>query len=196
MRTTYLIWKDPACNGQAPDWQEITGNEFLALVRSPEGKNRHFIKLASTNDDSGDETIVMESTKSEYVKWRKEKDHADYIRKYQQKSGYQVVSYHAIESANDAEGCTGEETLEDGEVNLEADFMKSVEQGLLKEALAQLSEDEYRLLEYFYMSATKGTVRKYSEITDLPIMTVQNRKKAILKKIKNFLEGQVVQIKI
>jgi len=54
-------------------------------VRSPEGKGRFFIKLDSDGEDDG--RIVMEATKAEYVQWRKEKDHSDYIREQEQKSG-------------------------------------------------------------------------------------------------------------
>ena len=36
MKTTYLIWKDPSCAGINPEWQELTGQEFYALVKSPD----------------------------------------------------------------------------------------------------------------------------------------------------------------
>ena len=186
MKTTYLIWKNPSCNGVNPDWQEITGQEFYALVRSSEGKNRYFIKLESEVDDGSDGKIILETTKTEYVNWRKDKDHSDYIREHQQKIGYQIVSYHAFETDD---GCSGEEFLEDTEVNIETDFIKSIEQGLIKEVLSQLTEDEYRLIEYFYLSGKKGTVRGYSTITGIPVMTVQNKKTAILKKIKCFFQN-------
>jgi hypothetical protein len=80
MKTTYLIWKDPSCNGIDPDWQEITGKEFLALVRSAESKNRHFIKLQSTEDDGADGAIVIEATKIDYMDWKREKNHAHYVQ--------------------------------------------------------------------------------------------------------------------
>jgi len=54
MRTTYLVWKTPPQNGEAPDWQQIKGKDFLALVRSSESKGRYFIKLPSTNVSAED----------------------------------------------------------------------------------------------------------------------------------------------
>lgn len=185
MQTTYLVWKKPPCNGVNPHWLEITGQEFYTLVRSPEGRNRYFIKLGSEIEDGSDDKIIIETTKAEYVKWRKEKDHSDYICEYQQKIGYEVVSYHSF--ATDDKH-SGEEFLEDTEANVEADFLKSVEHELLNKALAQLSESEYLLIEYFYLSESKGTVRGYSAVTGIPLMTVQDKKTAVIKKLKDFFE--------
>ena len=186
MKTTYLIWKNPSCNGVNPDWQEITGQEFYALVNSPEAKSRYFIKHDSADADSNDGVIYMESTKTEYDKWRIEKNHSDYIRRQQHESGYQVISYHAMESEDNY---SGEELIEDTGTNIEADYFKSVDKELLREMLSQLSEDEYRLLEYFYMSDGKRTLHGYSALTKTPFTTIQSRKIALLKKIKNFLQG-------
>ena len=182
MKTTYLVWKNTSCNGINPDWQEISGQDFYTLVNSPEGKSRFFIKLDSADTESGDGAIFMESSKTDYEKWRTEKNHSDYIGRQQRKSGYQVISYHAMETDD---SYSGEEVIEDTGTNIESDFIKSVEQGLLKEALEQLSEDEYHLLEYLYLSGDKGTVRGYATMTGIPRATVQDRKTAILKKIKN-----------
>ena len=65
MKTTYWIWKQPPISGDTPIWQEITGNEFLAFVRSPASKNRHFIKLQSTDLDGKDGVLVMEATRDD-----------------------------------------------------------------------------------------------------------------------------------
>jgi len=185
MKATYFVWKDPSCNGVNPDWREITGSDFYNLVRSLEGKGRFFVKIGAVNEDEGDASIVMESTKTEYVKWRKEKDHSDYLREQQRLSGYQVVSYNAM----DTEYLSGEELLEDASIDIQADYIKSVERKTLKQALSLLTEDEYRLVDYFYLSGSKGTVRQYSAMTGIPVMTVQNRKTAVLKKLRNFLEN-------
>ena len=103
MKTKYLIWKKPSCDGINPQWQDITGEEFYSLVSSPEAKGRYFVKLQSINEDGSDGIIVMEATKEEYVTWRKEKDHSDYIQEHC--GGYAQVSYHALESEDG--GCYG-----------------------------------------------------------------------------------------
>ena len=61
MKTTYLVRKDPFCNGVNPEWQELTGQEFLAFIRLDENKKRRFIKLYSTSDDGSDGDIMIEA---------------------------------------------------------------------------------------------------------------------------------------
>jgi DNA-directed RNA polymerase specialized sigma subunit len=186
MKTIYFIWKDPSCNGINPKWEKITGQKFYFLVRSPEGKGRFFIKLDGTDKNGDDRRIVIEATKNEYVKWRKEKDHSDYVQEQQQNSGFQFVSYQYLDSED---ALLNEASLEDTGINIEADYIESDEKAALKKALSQLSEDEYHMIGYFFLSGNKGTVRGYADITGIPVMTVQNRKKALLKKIKELIEG-------
>jgi hypothetical protein len=89
--TTYLVWKNPNCNGNNPEWMQISGREFYALVNTSAGKKRHFIKLRKASENDVD--IVLEATATEYVNWRKEKDHADYLAECEAESGYQTLSY-------------------------------------------------------------------------------------------------------
>ena len=191
MKTTYLAWKNPSCNGINPDWQEITGREFYTLVNSPNGKDRCFIKLESVSKDDG--VIFMEATKSEYRKWRKEKDHSDYIREGNQDKGYQTISYHAFEMED---GCYGEEVIEDADIDIESDFLKTAELELLKEALAELSEDEVALIDFLFLSEKQRVDQDYSDTTGIPRRTVTYRKKAALKKLKTFLEFGLPKSKI
>jgi hypothetical protein len=186
MKTIYFIWKDPSCNGINPEWEKITGQRFYFLVRSPEGNGRFFIKLNSTDKNGDDRRIVIEATKNEYVKWRKEKDHSDYIQEQQKNSGFQFVSYQYLDSED---ALPNEASLRDTGINVEADYIESVEQTALKEALTQLSKDEYHMIGYFFLAGNKGTVRGYADITGIPYKTVHNRKIALLKKIKKLIEG-------
>ena len=182
MKTIYLVWKDRHCNGVNPEWQELTGKGFYSFIKKPENKERHFIKLYGDNES--DSIIMIESTEKEYIAWRKDKDHCDWIRKGQMSTGYQVVSYHAMETED---GCFGEELLPDETVSVEDDCFLLMDKKILKSALKQLTEEEYRLMAYFYLNDEKGTERGYAAITGLPQKTVHNRKVAVLKKIKRFI---------
>jgi RNA polymerase sigma factor (sigma-70 family) len=177
MKTTYLVWKDPACNGVNPEWLEITGQEFYILPK----QGRYFIKLASTEPDGSDGAIVMESTKAVYVAWRKEKRHSEYLR--DSNPGYTQISYHAIESED---GCYGEEFLPDAACDIEADFLKRQEPELLREALSRLCDDERRMIEYLYLADKPGTVRGYSDMTGIPQKTVNDRKTRAIDKLKKY----------
>jgi len=181
MRTTYLVWKQPLCNGSAPEWQEITGQEFLALVRSADGAGRYFIKLPGHTEDGSDSAIVLETTRADYLEWKREKNRADYLRNLAK--GFNTVSYHSLESED---GSYGEELLADTTIDVTAESIQAIDRQTLSVALASLSPEDYRLIAYLYLSDEKGTERGYSELTGIPQKTVNDRKNRILAKLKKF----------
>ena len=160
MKTTYLVWKDPACGGNNPDWREISGKEFYVLVNSEESKSRHFIRLHSTEPGGSDGEIVMESTAEVYRDWKKDKRHREYLRGIN--PGYTEISYHALEGDD---GVFGEELLRDEGGDPEVVFFNSIEPELLRMALAQLNDNERQLMEYLYLSEKPGTVRDFEAKT-------------------------------
>jgi DNA-directed RNA polymerase specialized sigma subunit len=181
MKTTYLIWRTPPSSSATPDWQEISGKEFLALVRSPKSKNRHFIKLQNMDGGDADMAIVMETTKADYLKWKCEKNHADYLRKCQK--AITVVSYHSFES-DDGE-CFGEELLPTLNSDVEAQYVNTL---LFEAAMASLTDEEQRLIEFLYLSDRRRSVRDYEQTTGIPKSTASRRHKAALEKLKSILE--------
>ena len=183
MKTTYLVWKNPSCNGVDPEWKELTGQEFYAFVNSSENKRRRFIKLEEAND-STDGAIVIEATEVAYIEWKHEKNHTDYLRNVAK--GASITSYHAFE--ND-DGIYGEELLPDTNCDLEAEFIRLYETELLQEALSQLNDDERQMVEYLYLSDNSGTVRGYEEMTGISKSTVNRRQQAVLVKLKKFFEN-------
>ena len=185
MKTTYFVWKDPFCNGINPEWQELTGQEFLAFIRLDENKKRRFIKLYSASEDSSDGDIMIEATSEEYKKWRKDKDHNDWVRESNAEKGYQIVSYHAMEAED---GCFGEELLRDEDCDIEADCFKGFEIEVVRAAVASLSDEERRMVEYFFMSKNPGTVRGCEELTGIPKSTVSRKQIALISKLKKIFE--------
>ena len=178
MKTTYLIWQNPSCSGINPDWKKINGKDFLALVRSPEGKGRYFIKLASTESDGSDGTVVMEATEATYQNWKREKNHSDYLRNLGKT--VTVISYHSLKS--DEDDCYGEELL----ANPNSEDTELLNALALELALASLTEAEYKLIEFLYLSDKPGTVRGYEEMTGIPKTTVSRRQKVALDKLKKY----------
>lgn len=80
MTTKYLAWKDANCNGNNIEWLELTGREFYALIKSPAGKGRYFIRLY---DDIGFECneIYIEATLSGYRNWRVDENAHNYLKR-------------------------------------------------------------------------------------------------------------------
>jgi len=177
MKTTYLVWKDPFCNGVNPEWQELTGQEFLAFIRLDENKKRRFIKLYSTSDDGSDGDIMIEATEEAYDDWKKEKNRSDYLRRCNE--DYTVLSYHAMETED---GCYGEELLPDESVNVEDDCFLTMDKKMLKAALAQLTETEKQLIDLFYRQ--EKSQPEIAEMLGITQQAISKRMKKILIKLR------------
>ena len=187
MKTIYLVWKNPACNGVNPEWKQLSGKEFFTLVRSLEGKNRYFVKLPNPDHETKDFQIVIEATKAAYQDWKKEKNHVDYLQKHS--AGWQVISYHAIANPNGAgavdDECPLEEMLIDADSAFENDLISS---HLLEVALSVLTADERHLIEHLYLVDEPHTLRSYETLTGVSKSTASRRQKAAFEKLKKFFE--------
>jgi RNA polymerase sigma factor (sigma-70 family) len=179
MKTTYLVWKDPSCGGVSPDWQEISGKAFLAIVRSNESKGRYFVRLGSSELDGSDGEVVMESTKTYFDEWKREKNRADYLRGLSK--DFTTLSYHSLDSDD---GSYGEELLEDEYADTESECLLALDKQTLAEALTVLTEDEHRLIALLYLSAERRTEREIADIFGISQQLLSYRKKAVLKKLR------------
>ena len=180
IKTTYFIWKSHKCKECDRELQEISGKDFLALVRSSVSKGRYFIKLPSTEINGSDGVIVIETNRDEYRNWKREKNHDDYIRN----TGRDILveSYHALTSEEDK--YYGESMFSDS-----GDFDDQCNELIdLADALNSLSIDEYKLIEYFYLSGEQRTIRSYEEKTKVPKSSVNRKLKAVLQKLNKFLD--------
>jgi len=184
MKTTYLIWKNQNCDGVNPDWQEISGQEFLALVRSESGTNRRFVKLDATNGDGSDSAIVMEATEIEYQEWKREKNHRDYLNSYAK--GTTTILYNDWD--NEEEDVYGEELLADS-YNLEEEFFKSHDLASLKTALSLLSDEERQTVECLYLSEKPMAERDYAKFLGISNGAAHYKKVAVLGKLKSLIKN-------
>jgi DNA-directed RNA polymerase specialized sigma subunit len=97
---------------------------------------------------------------------------------------YTTLSYHALETED---GCYGEELLRDKGSDVETECFARFDREAVRAALAQLSEEEQRLIEYLYLSKKPGTVRGYEDLTGISKSAANRRQIAALVKLKNFL---------
>ena len=178
--TTYLVWKDPNCNGIKPDWIQLSQKAFHALVKSPKGKGRFFERLASTEANGSDGRFVIETTERRFKEYLKEKRHVQYLR--DSNPGYTVFSYHGVEFED--EDVYGEDILRDESCDVEAECLDKLERAEVMTAVATLSEEEQEMVKFFWLSDGQGTERDYSALTGIPQKTVNDRKRRILEKLR------------
>ncbi|MDR1891669.1 MAG: hypothetical protein LBQ48_01470 [Oscillospiraceae bacterium] len=180
MKTTYLVWKDPNCNGVNVEWQNLSRAKFLTLVKDPANSGRYFIKLWSTNEDGSDGAIVMEATEEVYKDWRKEKRHTQHLR--DSDPGYTLVSYHQMETED---GCYGEELLPDPDCDVEDSSIHEILLESLAAAKSTLSVNELWLLDKIYRE--EKSLSEIGELLGMSKVAVFKRLNKILAKLKNHI---------
>ena len=160
----------------------LTGTQIYQYFESEESKNKFFYK---TKDIEGN-PVIIECTEEEYLHSEKERKHFSYLRRCEEESGLEKVTFNFFIRLGDE---TEEflETIEDETSNTEEIFDKQEMYRNLNEAIKSLSEEEYDLICALFLLKRPMTERQYSEKTGIPQPTVNYKKKKILEKIKNFL---------
>lgn len=178
----YIAWKDTTCNGINPEWIFMTGKDFYKFIQKPENKNRYFITLDDRVCSDAD-IITMECTEERYLEWRAQKNHEDYLDRYERERGFISMSSYIT----DSESMTYEEVIADESVNIEDDLMRVVKNQLLKEFFSGLSFKEAELIRCLYIENKGMNEQEVAIIMGLPQKTLNNRKLVLRKKLKNFL---------
>lgn len=181
MSKKYLVWKNHSTANAKIDWIEMNGFDFYKFIRSPEAKGRYFIRMQNLLEDSSDDTITIEANEAQYREWRTEENHKYHLRR--SRKSFITFSYHAWTSDDE---CYGEEMLPDESVDVQAEVEMIMACEKIAEALLTLSAEERWLIDELFFLNEKMTMRKLSAKTSIPLMTLQDRKKAIYKKIKTF----------
>ncbi len=179
MSRKYYVWKNPDCNGKNIEWNEITSKQFKELVKNPENVSRRFIKF--NNDICHDaDVIILECTESQYKDWRVDSNRVDYLKRCRK---------NQIELSFDtAYGMTElflNEIIADYSVDVEADAIESYLLERLTQAIECLTNEEKRQLALFFFC--DESEREIARRNGIPQKTMNNRKKAIIKKLKKIM---------
>lgn len=165
-------------------FSKLKGRALYAYLNSAEGKTKRFL---IEKDDRGVE-IGVEVTDPKIIE---ETDavsgHEYYLRKQEKKSGLQTVSIDAA-ITTDGEELSGEEAISDPDADIEAEVMHQMDLQTLHRALELLSPSEMEILYALYLSENPISERAYARMLGVPNMTLNDRKKAIFKKIRIFFE--------
>ena len=177
MARKYFVWKDPAYDGVHKSWVELSGKEFYAMMKLPENKRRHFIRLG--NDICPDADIIfIEATKQEYADWRRDQN-ASIYRARQRKE----VSTLSLDcQVRDADSL--HETVGDDQVDVERAALSHIAHEQLEHALKSLTDDEIQLLTELYVRG-----RSESDIAreqNVHRSTVMRRVASVLSRLQNF----------
>lgn len=161
-------------NPNGEKYMEVTMEEFQRDVMETEG--RYYISFG---------TSVLECSYEVYKKNDKEKNHSDYISKDASGKKPVVISFeqYRLEKGQDIT-----EVIEDTNVNVEIECYEKYQYELLYKALAQLDEDERRIiLELFWNKKTQIALAKIDGISR---QTLNEKQKRILVKMLKLIENK------
>lgn len=167
MAKQYFIKRDLDVENGDNTWTVLTFEEFQCFLKSPESVGRYFIDM----DD-----IVIEASEEQYVEWRREKNHSDYLRSLEK--GHEPLSLYAIAGTD---GVNGEETIPDSRVNVEDEALLSLEHKELYAALKELNATSYHLIQALYLAEKRLTERDLAREAGVSQKAINKRKNKILK---------------
>lgn len=170
MAKQYYIKKNPATSGPDVEWIAINGKEFYQLITSPVGRGRYFIDM----DD-----FMIEASETEYVEWRREKNHSDYLRK--QEKEIQMLSLHTDMRSRDG---GSEEDVRDLGTDTEAQAIASIARKALNTALNSLDPESYLIIDTLILSPGDKSERDLAAEFGLSQKAINKRKQKILKNLK------------
>ena len=127
--------------------------------------------------------ITMECTRESYKEWRIQKNHEDYLDRYEQEREFISINSYIP----DSESMTYEEVIADESVDIEEDLMRVVKNQLLKAFFEGLSEKEKILINNLFIENEGLTELEISKKIGIPRQTLNHQKINLRKKLKNFL---------
>lgn len=152
MANKYYIWKDPNCNGTNPDWIEISGTQFYALGKDKTQK-RYFKRIDDGVEDGAD-VLIMETTYEEYKDWHKKQESKRRKKKRQEQYEPQFI---ALDDSVSGTEFTYNEVIPDTSENVEDEVLTNIENAMLREIIASLSDEEKQIFKIVKQAIEKQT---------------------------------------
>lgn len=152
------------------EWVQMTGREFYRFVSAPENAERCFIDMGN---------VILEASSSIFREHKSELDHSDYLR--EQESGWSTVSISELQGKDIL---SGEEAIADHTQDVEAATMQFLILQKLRTAIKSMPSSDRWLICELYLSEPPKTLRQLSAESGIPVMTLQDRKKKALEKLR------------
>ncbi|MEA4903521.1 MAG: hypothetical protein VB090_01540 [Petrimonas sp.] len=173
MAKQYYRKSNPPTKSETSEWIKMDGQEFYHFIKSKEGAGRCFI-------DFGD--FVIESTKEQHKAWKKEQNRSYYLNKQAEK--YIILSLYSDLLGEDV---NTDNFITDKSQSTEDMIMDKILLEQIHSAICRLTSEERWVLEKSILQAKKKTLRQLSLESGIPVMTLCDRRKSAIEKIKKFI---------
>ena len=114
------------------------------------------------------------------------KEAYDYMR--ENKSGDSYFVQTVTDDTEDGDGTAVVDKYGDDGHAVEDAVIREINLEILRRALKTLTDDELKIVRSLYLDENPMSERQLSRIMDIPVTTLDYRKKQVLKKLKNFFE--------
>ena len=114
------------------------------------------------------------------------KEAYDYMR--ENKSGDSYFVQTVTDDTEDGDGTAVVDKYSDDGHTVEDAVIREINLEILRRALKSLTDDELKIVRSLYLDDNPMSERQLSRIMDIPVTTLDYRKKQVLKKLKNFFE--------
>ena len=162
-------------------WTRLTGQALYDFLQTERGKKTYFFV---DTDDNG-VAIGVEIRNTELASNLKgDKNHSDYLKQVRDESGYITVSFDYFETEDGTS--TGDEVIPNDDDSIENDVLRQFDLETLRRALDTLTEDEYALICALFLQDKPMTESEYANQKGTTQQAINKRKKAILKKLRNY----------
>ena len=163
----------------------LSGKEAYDYMRENKSGDSYFVQTVTDDTEDG-EKVFVEVPKSSVSVYRGGTYHAQYLSKMRKKKRYRLVSlYHPTE---DGDGTAVVDKYSDDGHTVEDAVIREINLEILRRALKSLTDDELKIVRSLYLDENPMSERQLSRIMDIPVTTLDYRKKQVLKKLKNFFE--------
>lgn len=160
----------------------LEGKALHDFLKTEQGKKCCF---HIQTDDNGDQ-VGIETTRENMRKCQDEWKKKSRQIEYEESNNIQIIS--ANTPLPELDGCKLIDTFADDSESVEEILMQNEMLKTLHGALRKLTVEEYELVYHLFLKEEPLTEREYSKLTGIPQKTINNRKKALLKKLKTFFD--------
>ena len=140
MKRIYWVKKIPNIDSD-DNWIKMNKAEFTRFIKTGAAKGRYFAQLDAC--DETDNILVVECSREQAVRSRKDKDYHDNLEKNRVASQIKTCSYNTVVLGEESKN--GESLLIDHENDVISSFLEQCEKEQLHKALLQLTRREYEL---------------------------------------------------
>lgn len=185
MKKTFLVKKDPEISGREDNWIIMNAYEFARFMETEEGQRRKssFETLDPASEDDG--IIYMECDRKAKTAISKDRNHANYMKRIEQESGYETYSLdHAVEVGGEGETRSYMDQAIDETMDTEIMAIEEMIRRELPGAWNELDEEEQELMTALYFRDEKMTVNKYAAEHHVTRWCIRERHKSALRKMR------------